>query len=61
MSLQFLKEEFNKLLAINEKFNKWENEFNKLLKGKKLLAIKFFQTFKKTPIKRHLLIGIHFG
>jgi len=29
MSLQFLKDEFAKLLAINKKFGKWENELNK--------------------------------
>ena len=50
MSLQFLKDEFAKLLAINDKFSKWENELNEKLNGGKLLSLKLFQMMKRTPI-----------
>ena len=50
MSLQFLKEEFAKLLAINEKFGKWENELNEKLNGGKLVSLKLFEMIKRTPI-----------
>ncbi len=50
MSLQFLKDEFNKLLAVNEKFDKWENEFNDKLKSGKFVSLKLFEILKRTPI-----------
>lgn len=50
MSLQFLKEEFAKLNAINDKFCKWENELNKKLNVGNLFSLKVFQKMKKTPI-----------
>lgn len=50
MSLQFLKDEFAKLVAVNDKFGKWENELNEKLNGGKLLSLKLFQMMKRTPI-----------
>ena len=50
MSLQFLKDEFAELQAINEKFGKWENELNEKLNGGKLVSLKLFEMIKRTPI-----------
>ncbi len=50
MSLQFLEEEFNKLLAHNEKFSKWENEVNKRITKGRLLSLKVYEIMKRTPI-----------
>ena len=50
MSLQFLKAEFAELLANNEKFCKWENEFNKKLNSGKLASLKLFEIINRTPI-----------
>ena len=50
MSLQFLKEEFAKLQAINDRFGKWENEFVEKLNSGKLVSVKLFEMLKRTPI-----------
>ena len=50
MSLQFLEEEHNKLLELNEKYGKWENGLVKRLNNGMMLSIKIFEILNKTPI-----------
>jgi len=50
MSLQFLKDEFAKLQAVNDRFSKWENEFVEKLNSGKLVSVKLFEMLKRTPI-----------
>ena len=49
MSLQFLEEELNKLIAINERFHKWEVEFNEKFYNKRVMSLTLFEIFKRTP------------
>ena len=50
MGLQYLKDELANLIAVNDKFGKWEDELSEYIKGGKLLSIKLFEILKKTPI-----------
>lgn len=50
MSLQFLKDEFDKLVAINDKFDKWENELSERLNNGRYMSLKLFEMLKRTPI-----------
>ena len=50
MGLQYLEEELKKLLEINDKFGKWEDELSEYIKRGKLFSIKLFEMLKKTPI-----------
>jgi len=50
MSLQFLEAEFNKLLVMNKKYGKWEKGFVDRLNKGKVVSIRLYETFKKTPI-----------
>ena len=50
MGLQYLEEELKKLLEINDKFGKWEDELSEYIKRGKLFSIKLFEMLTKTPI-----------
>lgn len=55
MSLQFLEEEFAKLLAINERFSKWEKKLNEKISNRKLISLKLFEAINRTPIDWHTI------
>lgn len=50
MDKKFLKNEFNKLLAVNDKFGTWEKELNERLSKGKMSSIMLFEILKRTPI-----------
>lgn len=50
MNKQFLKDELDKLLAINDKFSKWENAVLVKINKGRLLSIKILEMIKRTPI-----------
>ena len=54
MGLQYLKDELANLIAVNEKFGKWEDELSEYIKGGKLLSIKLFEMLKKAAETRQV-------
>ena len=50
MGLQQLEDKFAELIALNDRFGEWEDEFTEKLDAGKLISIKFFELLKKTPI-----------
>ena len=50
MSLQFLKEELNKLIDKNERYSKWEIKLVKKINSGNFISVKLFEKINQTPL-----------
>ena len=55
MDLKDLKKEFDNLVLQNKKFEKWENQFNKIINSGNMFYLKIFELINKTPINWDVL------